>query len=389
MNPQPPEILTQNDFADEIGIITGTRPGIIMMAPVVRELTKRNFPFFVIHSSQHYSPNMDANIFNDLAIPQPEYRLEGIQEHKTHGAQIGAMLSGIEKILLERKPRVMLIYGDTNSNLAAALAARKLGITVAHVEAGERCFEWHQPEEQNRRIIDVISDYLLVTGEKAKGHLLREGMDESRIFVTGNPIVDISVQEIERAKKESDAVSRFKVTPEKYGLMTFHRAENTDHKEKVMGALQGASKAAQSTDLEEVLFLAHPRTKKRLEQFGLTEWAKSLPKLRIEEPAAYLDFMALLASARLVFTDSGGVAQETVIHRIPAVILVEKTAWVEGVELGAHILAGCDEKRIIEAASVLEHKKGTDWGWPFGTPDSSQKICDILIKQAMNTTLAA
>lgn len=381
MNAPQLKTISKHDFVNEVGIITGTRPGIIMMAPVVRELVKRQFPFFVIHSAQHYSPNMDAHMFRDLQIPAPDYRLEGTKVHKTHGAQTGAMLAGIEKILLERKPRVMLIYGDTNSNLAAALAARKLRIQVAHVEAGERSYDWEKPEEHNRKLIDVISDMLFVTGEKAKHNLLREGISESHIFVTGNPIVDISVQEIQKARKESSILSMLGVVPDTYGLMTMHREENTDNRQKLESALKGVSQAGVQAGLKEVLFLAHPRTQGRLMEFGLSDWAHALPGMRIIEPVAYLDFMALLASAKLVFTDSGGVSQETVIHRIPAVIMLDKTEWTEGVELGAHILTGCDTQKIIEAAKQLAPRKGTDWGWPFGTPDSSVKICDLLIKR--------
>ncbi|MFW0778067.1 MAG: non-hydrolyzing UDP-N-acetylglucosamine 2-epimerase [Rickettsiales bacterium] len=379
MNPPQLKIISGNEFSDEIGIITGTRPGIIMMAPVVRELKKRGYPFFVIHSAQHYSPNMDANIFSDLEIPEPDYRLVGTKEHKTHGAQTGFMLAEIEKVLLERKPRTMLIYGDTNSNLAAALAARKLRINVAHIEAGERCFDWNKPEEHNRKLIDVISDYLLVTGEKAKKHLLNEGVDASRIFITGNPIVDIAIQEAERAQKQSNATEEMGLTPNTYALMTMHREENTDSKEKLQSALEGVSQATQAIGLKETVFLAHPRTTNRLEQFGLSEWASTLPGLRIAEPASYLDFIKLLSDAKFVFTDSGGVSQETVIHRIPAVVMLEKTEWVEGVDLGAHILTGCHKDKIVEAAKQLQDRKGSDWGWPFGTPDSSQKICDLLI----------
>ncbi len=368
---------------NEIGIITGTRPGIIMMAPVVKELQRRGHPFFVIHSSQHYSPNMDSMFFSDLDLPQPDYRLEGIQEHKTHGAQTGAMLAGIERILIERRPAVMLVYGDTNSNLSAALAARKLHIPIAHVEAGERGYDWNKPEEHNRKMIDVISEYLLVTGEKAKGYLLKEGIPESRIFVTGNPIVDVAVKGMERAKKESKILETLNLAPGNYGLITLHREENTEYKEKLVAALEGASQAAVNIGMDEVIFLAHPRTQDRIRRYGLEDWLKALPAIRVIEPLAYLDFMKLLSGARLAFTDSGGISQETVIHGIPAVILVERTEWIEGIELGAHVLAGCHKDKIIAGAELLKDRRGQDWGWPFGKPSCSARICDVLIDRAV------
>ena len=206
---------------------------------------------------------------------------------------------------------------------------------------------------------------------------------ESNIFITGNPIVDISIQEIERARRESSIINDLKLISETYGLMTMHREENTDNKEKLAAALEGVSLAAQAINLEEIVFLAHPRTQNRLIQFGLDEWASNLPKLRIVNPVAYIDFMRLLSGAKLVFTDSGGVSQETIIHRVPAVVMLEKTEWIEGVDLGAHILTGCHKHKIIEAAKRLRGKKGEDWGWPFGMADSSKRICDILINGAI------
>lgn len=371
--------LKPGELAPEIGIITGTRPGVIMMAPVVHELLRRDFPFFVIHSSQHYSPNMDAQIFTDLQLPDPDYRLEGVHEYKTHGAQTGVMLKGIEDILLARKPAIMLVYGDTNSNLAAALAARKLHIAIAHVEAGERCHEWGRPEEHNRKMIDCISDYLLATGEKAVRNLTHEGIPESRIVVTGNPIVDASIENIERAKKSSHCLEELQVESGNYGIATIHREENCNDKDKLIQAFEGISKAAEELDIPRVVFLSHPGTKKRLEEFGLDNWVKDLPRLAVTDAVGYLDFINLLAHARLAFTDSGGVAQETLIHRVPCVVLVDKTEWVEAVELGAHIIAGCNKSKIIQAAKRLDGLRGTDWGWPFGTPDSSAKIVDALI----------
>ena len=362
----------------EIGIITGTRPGIIMAAPVIRECMRRGAPHFVIHSDQHYSPNMDSLIFEEMELPPPAYRLQGVRDKRTHGAQTAAMLEGIERVLLERQPAVMLVFGDTNSNLAAALAARKLNIAVAHAEAGERSHDWQSPEEHNRRIIDVISEYLFVTNQKSAGNLRGEGIPEERIFETGNPIVDASIQNLARARQQSDALARFGLSPEGYSLLTLHREENVDRRERLRGALGGVAEATASVGLAPLLFLAHPRTLKRLREFELEAWLAGLPGIRTAEAVGYLDFLNLLSNARLVFTDSGGVQQEACIHRVPCVTLADATAWRETLACGANRLAGCDRDRIVAAAKEATASSGRDWGWPFGEGDAAVRMVDIL-----------
>ena len=361
----------------EIGIITGTRPGIIMAAPVIRECLVRGTPHFVIHSDQHYSPNMDSLIFEELELPQPAYRLAGVREKRTHGAQTAAMLEGIEAILLDRRPAVMLVFGDTNSNLAAALAARKLDIAVAHAEAGERSYDWASPEEHNRRIIDVIADLLFVTNRKSAENLRREGIPEDRIVETGNPIVDASIQNLDRARHR-DAHARFDLAPGGYGLLTLHRQENVDHKARLREALEGVAEAAMATGLPSLLFLAHPRTLKRIRAFGLEDWLAGLPRVRMAEAVGYLDFLSLLSSARLVFTDSGGVQQEACIHRVPCVTLADATAWRETLDCGANRLAGCDKERIVAAARAALEPSDREWGWPFGEGDAAKRMIDSL-----------
>ncbi len=365
----------------EIGIITGTRPGIIMAAPVIRECVARGTAHFVIHSDQHYSANLDARIFEELELPAPAYRLEGVRNKQTHGAQTAAMLEGIERILLDRRPAVMLVFGDTNSNLAAALAARKLHIAVAHAEAGERSHDWESPEEHNRRMIDVISDYLFVTNRKSADNLRREGIPEARIFETGNPIVDAAVQNITKARQRQDTLARYGLSPAGYALMTLHREENVDREERLRDALAGAAAAARAVGLGTLLFVAHPRTLKRLRQFGLEDWLEALAGIRTVAAVGYLDFLNLLANAALVFTDSGGVQQEACIQRVPCVTLSKSTAWRETLDCGANRLAGCDPDRIRAAASEAMADSGRDWGWPFGKGDAGKRMIDILEAQ--------
>jgi UDP-N-acetylglucosamine 2-epimerase (non-hydrolysing) len=371
------KIFEQKQLAKKVAVIIGTRPGIVMFAPIIHNLRKAKTPHIVIHTGQHYSPNMDAQFFHDLELPDPEYKLEGVADKKTHGGQTAAMLEGIESVLMKERPLLVLVGGDANTNLAGALAARKLRMLVGHVEAGERSFDWRMPEEHNRRIIDHISDLLFATAENGKEHLLKENV-QGCIYVTGNTIVDASLQHLEIARRKSDALERFGLSSGEYGLMTTHREENVDFVETLRGELEGVSKAAELLRLP-VIFLAHPRTKKRLREFGLWEWAQTLPGIRIYEAVGYLDFLNLIVNARLVFTDSGGVQQEACIHHVPAVTLRENTEWIETLDNGANRLAGTDVDRIIAAAEEAYHAE-RKWPVPFGDGDAAKKIADICVE---------
>lgn len=371
------KILRAEDLRDEVVCIVGTRPGIVMFAPIIKALQRRGAPFFLLHTGQHYSPNMDLQFFEDLGLPEPDHRVEGVAENKTHGGQTAAMLVGIEAVLMERQPRLVLVGGDANTNLAGALAARKLHISVGHVEAGERSYDWRMPEEHNRIIIDHISDLLFVTGEKAIHNLENEGI-RGRICNSGNPIVDASLQHFELAKAKSTVLERFSLSPDGYAVLTMHREENVDVKERLRGALEGVSAAAVDRDLP-VLFMAHPRTLKRLGEFDLMDWARSLPMLRIEEAVGYLDFINLVGHARLIFTDSGGVQQEACIHHVPAVTLRDNTEWTETLESGANRLAGCDPEAIRAAASQA-FDVARSWPVPFGDGTAAEKIVDLSLE---------
>ncbi|WP_395022674.1 non-hydrolyzing UDP-N-acetylglucosamine 2-epimerase [Dongia sp.] len=361
-----------------VGITLGTRPGIIMLAPVIHELRRRQCPHFVIHTGQHYSPNMDLQMFEDLDLPAPEYRLQGVAERKSHGAQTAAMLEGIEAVLLERRPCLFLVGGDANTNLSGALAARKLRIAVGHIEAGERSFDWQMPEEHNRVMIDHVSDHLFVTGKGGVENLRRESV-RGQIHVVGNPIVDASINHFTLARRKSSALDRFGLTAKHYAIVTMHREENVDVPERLKGALQGVSQAAQSSGLP-ALMLAHPRTLVRLKEFGLEAWLRQLPGLRVEPAVGYLDFLNLLANARMVFTDSGGVQQEACIHQVPCVTLRDNTEWTETLEIGANRLAGCNPEVIrVAAAAALETAPA--WANPFGDGTTARQIADVVVRE--------
>lgn len=366
--------LNAEELAPEVGIAVGTRPGIVMMSPIIHEVRRRGLPHFVIHTGQHYSPNMDAQFFADLDLPAPDHRLAGVAEKRTHAGQTAAMLEGVEAVLLQRRPRLFLVCGDANTNLAGALAARKLHIGVGHVEAGERSNDWRMPEEHNRRIIDHISDHLFATSKRSVQNLRREAV-QGQIHLVGNPIVDASRRHLDLARRHSQALARCGVAAGCYAVLTTHREENVDVLGQLRGALEGVSMAAEALRLP-VLFLAHPRTQKRLAEFGLSDWLRALPQVRPADAVGYLDFLALLADAALVFTDSGGVQQEACILRVPCVTLRGNTEWTETLEVGANRLTDCDPARIV--AGARDAMAGArDWPVPFGDGTTAAQIVDV------------
>lgn len=368
------KVIPQEQLNKIIAVIVGTRPGIVMFAPIIHEMRNRGLPNIVIHTGQHYSPNMDTQLFSDLELPQPNYRIQNVAQKKTHGAQTAVMLEGIESILRKVRPALTLVGGDANTNLAGALAARKLRIGVGHLEAGERSYDWRMPEEHNRRMIDHISEHLFATNEKAAQQIENESV-QGEIHIVGNPIVDASIQHLEIAQQKSDALSRFGLEPDRYAILTTHREENVDFPDLLHNILEGVSRSSERIGLP-VLFLAHPRTLKRLREFELWDWTLSLPGLQLHEAVGYLDFLNMIAHSRLVFTDSGGVQQEACIHNVPAVTLRDNTEWTETLKDGANRLAGTDPERI-EVAAVDAIKAKTKWPMPFGDGNAARRIVDI------------
>ena len=366
------KIIHGQELKNKVCVIVGTRPGIIMFSPIIRELERRKISFFVVHTGQHYSYNMDKVLFEDLKLKRPKYRLNSVKRCKLHGEQTAEMLKGCEAAMLKEKPKIVLVGGDANTNLSAALAARKLHISVGHIEAGERSFDWRMPEEHNRRIIDNISDYLFATGLQAKRNLLREHV-MGKIFITGNTIVDAAYQNLDLALKSGYRLSAAK---RRYCLVTVHREENVDYKENLYSILKGLIKASRVIGMP-MMVLAHPRTLNRIKQFGFMPMLRQSKELCLESGTGYLNFLSLLKGASLVFTDSGGVQQEACILGVPCVTLRENTEWVETITLGCNILAGSSPDRILNAANkMLRLKK--KWRNPFGDGHAARKIIDIV-----------
>jgi len=360
-----------------IMLIFGTRPEIIKLSPIIRELEKRKENYILLHTGQHYSYEMDKIFFEELELPEPDYKLDIGVKAKTHAEQTGLMLIEIEKILIKEKPKIIIVQGDTNTTLAGALSARKLNsIKIAHVEAGLRSYNWEMPEEINRIIVDHISDILFTPTEKAKENLLREGIPENKIYLVGNTISDAVYQNLEIAKRKSKILENLRIKKDKYFLLTLHRAENVDHKDRLENILEGIKFVKESFPEYPIVFPIHPRTKNRIKEFRLEEYLRDL---LVIDPVGYLDFLMLEANARLILTDSGGVQEEACILKVPCVTLRTETERPETVEIGANIVAGRDPNNILKSAKFMLTRE-RDWMHPYGK-NVSQKIISILKEQ--------
>ena len=354
----------------KISIILGTRPEIIKMSPIIRECKNSKINCFVLHTGQHYSYNLDKLFFEELELPKPKYNLD--IGSGTHAEQTGKMMIGIEKILKKERPDIILVEGDTNTVLAGALAAYKLYIKVGHIEAGLRSYDRRMPEEINRILTDHCSDILFAPTEKAKQILINEGIEEKKIFVTGNTIVDAVYQNLELANKKSNILKNLNFTGKDYILVTAHREENVEDKLKLKGILEGLEKTNKKFNFP-IIYSIHPRTKKKIKEFNL----KVPEGVKLIEPLGFLEFLQLEANAKLVLTDSGGVQEETCILKVPCVTLRDNTERPETLEVGSNILAGTNPEKIVECAELMINKEG-DWKNPFGDGKTGKKILKIL-----------
>lgn len=340
------------------------------MSPVIRKCEKKSLDYFVLHTGQHYSYNMDKIFFEELELPEAKYNLD--VGSGSHAEETGKMLIGIEKVLKAERPDIVLVEGDTNTVLAGALAASKLHIKIGHVEAGLRSGDRTMPEEINRILTDHCSDYLFAPTEKAKEILLTEGIPEDKIYMTGNTIVDAVYQNLEIAKRKVDIFKEFGLQKNEYYLVTAHRQENVDIKERLKGILDGLELVYRKFNLP-MIYPIHPRTMKRIKEFGL-----EVPEgVELTEPVGFLEFLQLESSARLVLTDSGGVQEESCILRVPCVTLRDNTERPETLEIGSNILAGTNQNKILEGAKKVIDKE-RNWNNPFGDGKAAEMIIKVV-----------
>jgi UDP-N-acetylglucosamine 2-epimerase (non-hydrolysing) len=353
----------------KISVILGTRPEIIKMAPLLKILAGEKADFFTLHTGQHYTYRLDRVFFEQLEIPPPKYNIE--VGSGSHAEETGRMLIGIEPILRDEKPDIALVEGDTNSVLAGALAAVKLGIRVGHVEAGLRSYDRTMPEEINRVVADHISDYLFAPTRSARQLLLREGISRFKVHQTGNTIVDAVLQNRELSRRKIDISGKFHLKPQHYFLATLHRQENTDNRKRFASILKGLGQVAEKFGLP-VVYPAHPRSRKILD--SLSEPPENV---NIIEPVDYFSFLQLESNARLVLTDSGGVQEEACILRVPCVTLRDNTERPETVAVCANVLTGAVAERIVGGVTTMLARE-KNWENPFGDGHAAERIIKII-----------
>ncbi len=361
-----------------IAFVFGTRPEIIKFSPIIRRLERLKKPYFLIHTGQHYSFEMDRVFFKDLQLPAPQFQLS-IRSLGTarHGDHTGRMLAAVEEIILKKKPNVVLVQGDTNSVLAGALAAAKMPeVRLGHVEAGLRSYDRTMPEEINRVISDHVSDYLFVPTHVSKKLLLREGIDAKKIFVTGNTIVDAVLENAAIAYSRTEAHPSLANLPKDYFLMTLHRQENVDDKPRLASILEGVRRITTRFKTP-VIFSVHPRALVRLNHFGL----KLPPSVRAIKPIGFLDFLKLEQDARLILSDSGGLQEEACILKVPCVTLRTTTERPETVTVGANRVAGFRPNSILRHAEAMLNAP-RNWKNPFGDGHSAERILKIINNDA-------
>lgn len=351
-----------------IASVIGVRPQFVKASVVSKELRKNNEEV-LIHTGQHYDYEMDKIFFEELNIPEPDYYL-GVGSG-SHGRQTGEMLRKIEEILLSEKPDLVLTYGDTNSTLAGALAASKLGIKNAHIESGLRSFDRSMPEEINRILTDHCSDILFCPTKNAVDNLKREGITEN-VFLTGDVMVDSLLFNKELAETRSSILSDLNLKSKDYLVATIHRASNTDNKEN----LQNIVEAFQELN-ENIVFPIHPRTEKLLKNYGLYDSLNS--SVILTEPLGFLDFIKLMNHAKMILTDSGGVQKEAYILQVPCVTLRDNTEWVETIEDGWNVLVGCNKNNIVKTVEEFNSLENTPRN-RYGNGNASTEIASIIEK---------
>jgi UDP-GlcNAc3NAcA epimerase len=347
--------------------VVGARPQFIKLAPLSKILRENGINEIIVHTGQHYDENMNDLFFKELEIPEPDYNL-GIGSGN-HGEQTGRMLIEIEKIILKEKPDLVIVYGDTNSTLAGALAASKLHIKLAHVEAGLRSFNKRMPEEINRVLTDHVSDILFCPTQTAVENLKNEGITKG-VYLVGDVMFDALLYFSKISDMKSNILERLNIKPKEYYLATIHRAENTDNYERLKNILTAFSKMD-----EIVVFPIHPRTRKMINYYGLDDLLEN-NNVKVIDPVGYLDMLKLEKNAKAILTDSGGVQKEAFWLKVPCITLRDETEWVETVNLGWNRIVGSDVKKILEA--VRDLKFGSDVN--FDNDFSAKKMYEIIIK---------
>lgn len=362
----------------KIANVVGARPNFMKIAPIHRWMQKSpTIDPILIHTGQHYDEKMSTTFFVDLGMPEPDVYL-GVGSG-THAEQTAAVMVKVEQFLLEERPDLLIVVGDVNSTIAASLAAAKVGVRVAHVEAGLRSFDRDMPEEINRILTDAIADYLFITEQSGLDNLRNEGTPEEKIYFVGNVMIDSLTAHLEKAAALS-TLDEYNLEPQHYALMTLHRPSNVDN-ERVLNHIFQALQVIQN-DVP-IVFPIHPRTRKMLTTFGMDAQVASMTNLKIVEPLGYLPFLRLMSQAKLVLTDSGGIQEETTFLKIPCLTLRANTERPVTVTLGSNQLVGMEPEAILNGYknAVNGNLKETQIP-PLWDGMASKRIVDILEKLA-------
>ena len=352
---------------NKILTVIGARPQFIKAAAVSRVLRKKNINEVIVHTGQHFDANMSEVFFDEMDIPKPLYNLD--IHSLSHGAMTGRMLEGIESILLKEKPGMVLVYGDTNSTLAGALAAQKLHIPVAHVEAGLRSFNMNMPEETNRILTDRMSDFLFCPTDTAVENLQKEGFNnfQNKIIRTGDVMQDAAIYYEKISDKKSSIIEDLKLENRKYILTTIHRQENTDDKNRLLSILEAYNKL--SADYEIVLPL-HPRTKKIISNLSIDLKFKTI------DPVGYFDMIQLIKHSQFVITDSGGLQKEAFFFKKYCITTRDETEWTELVENNFNVIVGANLDKILTEVKNIQSKQANFDLDLYGKGKASEKIVE-------------
>lgn len=349
--------------------VVGARPNFMKVAPVVLELRRRRIPQLLVNTGQHYDANMSKVFFDELGMPQPDINL-GVGSD-THARQTARVMEGFEKVCRDSRPDVVVVAGDVNSTAAAAMVAAKECIPLAHIESGLRSFDRRMPEEVNRVVTDHLSDLLFTTEQSANENLRREGIPDDRIHFVGNCMIDSLLRHVDDALRRCPW-STFDLQPGGYALLTLHRPSNVDDPDSMRSFMAMVTRLAGSIP---VVFPVHPRTRQRLDQLGV----RTSNCLRLCEPLPYLTFLGLMAGARLVLTDSGGIQEETTALGVPCLTLRENTERPVTLTIGTNQLVGTNPDRILEAAhDVLRQSWRPGPRPPLWDGRAAVRIADVL-----------
>jgi UDP-N-acetylglucosamine 2-epimerase (non-hydrolysing) len=358
--------------------IVGARPNFMKVAPLHKAFQQYSdsLRHLIVHTGQHYDEAMSKVFFDDLELPHPHFYL-GVGSG-THAEQTAKVMLGLEKVLTEERPDLVIVVGDVNSTVAASLVSVKMGIPVAHVEAGLRSFDRTMPEEINRMLTDVVSEYLFVSEPSGLHNLRREGVAENKIFFVGNVMIDSLMHYRQKASRLS-TLEQFKVRPRAYTLVTLHRPTNVDTQEGLEKIVSIFEKLA---DRSSIIFPVHPRTRKMLERYGLGERVGKISNLQITEPLGYLEFLNLMDQAQLVVTDSGGIQEETTYLGVPCLTVRENTERPITTEVGTNELCGLDIAKIVrKSIEVFDGRPKKGRIPELWDGHAAHRIAEIILKK--------